>query len=560
MPLEKTIWERIWERLAAHPLLALAGTVSMQTAFLLDERALWFSDEVRYANAYENMHRAGTWVVLSLNGMPYPDKPPIYFWFLALLDKITPLTPPDVFFLGAALSGLFFLWATYGLGRAARLSRDASLAGALVVASCLFFAGILHYSRMDLLFGALIVASQACLLRGYDEDAGKGPALAGFALAGLAILVKGPLGLLFPLLSLAAYLGWRGELRRLFSRRTLAGLGCAALVASAWILAALVVEGPNFLHTVFVEQIFQRATNTFHHKEGPLYYFAVLPATWLPWTLFMAAAPLGLLFKKNFWQEVLAGRRTTEPREQGRAWLWISTLSSFLLLSSLSGKVVIYVLPLFAPMALLTAESLLRLEQKQRTRFAWAAAGFFALLGCALFLGNTFSPFPVHIAGLIPTGLVLLAMAALLVLLRHAQGRTLLLCLVLGTTLWIQTAARLTVPSLDPVMSPKEQGQLLGQYAHKGYLPVAYDIYSGIYTYYAGVNLIEIPKHYEEVNALLAEHPKVAVVMKKKHWDRWTDRPAGLVVVHEQYIADQPYILAIQGPTQDLPDNITPTE
>ncbi|WP_022660734.1 ArnT family glycosyltransferase [Paucidesulfovibrio longus] len=550
-----TLWDRIWDRLSAHPWLTMSAAVFLQSAFLLNSRALWFSDEVRYANAYENMHRAGTWVVLSLNGMPYPDKPPVYFWFLALLDKITPLDPPSVFFLGAALSGLGFLFAAYALARAVRLKRDASLATALICASCLFFAAILHYSRMDLMFAALTVAAEACLFRGYaDPDSRRDVRwiLGGFSLCGLAVLVKGPLGVLFPLLTVLVYLGWRGEMRRFLSLRTLAGLGCFAAVSSAWVLAAYLVEGGDFVRTVFVQQIFQRATNTFHHKEGPLYYFIVLPATWLPWTLTLAAAPVALLLRRSFWREVRAERKADSTLVRGRTWLWISALSAFALLSCLSGKVVIYVLPLFAPMAALTAHSLLGWNAARRNRLAAAFAVFFTLLGVALFFGDALIPFPAEITGLAPTALTLLATAGALLLVRRMSARTLLLCLLLGVTLWIQVAARATVPSLDSVMSPKEQGERLGFFIKKGYTPVAYDIYSGIFTYYAGENIIEIPKHLEEVEKLLTEHPKVALVMKKKHWERWTDRPASLHVVHEQFIADQPYVLAIQGPAADI--------
>lgn len=551
-------WERAWERLCAHPWLAMSATVFLQTAFLLNERALWFSDEVRYANAYENMHRAGTWVVLSLNGLPYPDKPPIYFWFLALLDKITPLDPPAVFFLGAALSGLSFLFAVYALARAVRLPRETGLAAALICASCLFFAAILHYSRMDLMFAALTVAAEACLFRGYADPATRGPlrwVLGGFALCGLAVLVKGPLGVLFPLLGLLVYLGWRGELRRFLTLRTLAGLGCFAAVASAWVLAAYAVEGADFVRTVFVEQIFQRATNTFHHKEGFFYYFAVLPATWLPWSLILAAAPVGLLLRRSFWRELCAklrvGRRTDSDAARARAWLWINALSAFVLLSCLSGKVVIYVLPLFAPLAALTAASLLAWEEPRRVRLAWILAGFFGLLGGLLFFGSGLIPFPTPIAGLAPTALTLLGTAGLLLLVRRKSAQLLLLCLLLGVTLWIQVTARCTIPSLDGVMSPKEQGQLLGSYIQKGYVPVAYDIYSGIFTYYAGENLIEIPQDLDKVLEILRENPKVAVVMKKKHWLRWESRPASLRVVHEQFIADQPYVLTVQGPAEE---------
>ena len=126
---------RIWNALERHPWLTMIVGVFAQTWFTLNNRALWFSDEVRYANAYQNLIQNGKWMVLSLNGQPYPDKPPVYFWFLWLLDTLTPADMPTVFFLGAALSGLMFLMSSYVLARVLGLGKSVSLGGVLVLLS-----------------------------------------------------------------------------------------------------------------------------------------------------------------------------------------------------------------------------------------------------------------------------------------------------------------------------------------------------------------------------------------------------------------------------------------
>ncbi|MGE4505855.1 MAG: ArnT family glycosyltransferase [Desulfovibrionaceae bacterium] len=535
----------LWDLAARHPRLAALAAVIAQTALTLHSRALWFSDEVRYANAYENMERAGHWIVLSLNGVPYPDKPPVYFWFLSLLDHLTPLDPPAVFFLGAALSGLFFLWAVVELGRALGLGRNTVLAAVLVVASSLFFAAVLHYSRMDLLFAALIVLSQAFLARTFAKGESGAYAVLGLALAGLAVLVKGPLGLIFPMAGLAAFLAWSGRLRRLFSAPVGLGLLAAAGVCSLWVAAAWVVEGGDFVRTVFVEQIFQRATNTFHHKEGPAYYFLVLPAIWVPWTFFALAPPLTRLFSRAFWSGAWAARR--EEAAGPRVWLWALLLSAFGLLSCLSGKVVIYLLPLFAPLALLTADALFRLGEQGRARGFAAMAAFLLLAAGGLPLVNRFTPLPVHIEGL-PVLSVVLALTGAALLLWRRGTRKPLAALALGVTVFMLPASLITAPSLDAVMSPRETALLIGGYMDRGYAAAMYDTYPGIYTYYAGHDILEVPKHFRELDELCATHERVVIAMKKKHLRKWTERPEGLKVVHEQWIADQPYILLVQEP------------
>jgi len=534
--------ERLWQAVEARPKLALGLILAAQTVFALDSRSLWFSDEVRYANAYENVIRAGKWLVLSLNGQPYPDKPPVYFWLLALLDALTPLSQPAVFSLGVALSGFAFLLATLGLARALGLARPVGPAAGLVLLANLFFAGMLHYSRMDMLFAALIVACQACLYRCLASPSPSRWTVLGLALAGAAVLTKGPLGLALPLVACIAYLAWRGELARLARRDVLFGLACFLGLVAAWLLAALAKEGDTFIRNIFYKQIFQRAVATYHHAEPPSYYFVALPLAWLPWTLLALSLPVRRLLSRAFWSGLWAGRRAAGAQ----AFLALSAGSGFVLLTCLSGKVLIYILPLFAPLALLTAGRLLDPDAANLPRLWTAAAVLFLLLAAA----GPFAPqiaglaFPVR--GLWLSSAILAATGVALLTLRGRPARQPLLALVLGVTLWMQPAALAVAPSLDPLMSPRGQAEIIRDYARQGFAPVAFDIYSGIYTYYAGREIPEINDR-AELTAFLANHPKAVLAIRKKHWEPWPERPAGLGLKDERRIVDQVYVLAVQG-------------
>lgn len=100
-----------------HPWLSVLLIIFLQSMFTMDYRSLWFSDEVRYANVYHQMKDAGHWLVMYLNGVAYPDKPPVYFWFLSLIDTITPADGVSVFFLGSAVSAAIFLLSTVAFAR-----------------------------------------------------------------------------------------------------------------------------------------------------------------------------------------------------------------------------------------------------------------------------------------------------------------------------------------------------------------------------------------------------------------------------------------------------------
>ncbi len=214
-PRPKGILARLYDLLAFFPLLPLTLIYAAQTAFTLDARSLWFSDEIRHGNVYETMLATGQWLVPHLNGTPYPDKPPVYFWFLGLLDAIPGVDGPMVFQLGAAVSGLLLLWATYALARlVAGCDKRESFAAGLVLLCGFYFLGVTHYARMDLLFAAAITLAHVCMYRGLRLPVACRWIFPAFALAAVATLIKGPFGLAFPLLAGLAYALWRGMPRR----------------------------------------------------------------------------------------------------------------------------------------------------------------------------------------------------------------------------------------------------------------------------------------------------------------------------------------------------------
>ncbi|MCK5008988.1 MAG: glycosyltransferase family 39 protein, partial [Deltaproteobacteria bacterium] len=49
---------------------------------------LWNPDEPRYAQVAKEMMESGNWILPHLNSRVYPDKPPVFFWLIALSSKI----------------------------------------------------------------------------------------------------------------------------------------------------------------------------------------------------------------------------------------------------------------------------------------------------------------------------------------------------------------------------------------------------------------------------------------------------------------------------------------
>ena len=71
---------------AALLVLALLAVHALNLAV---HRDLWVQDEARYGEVLREMLESGRWLVPHLNGFPYPDKPPVYFWLVAALGALT---------------------------------------------------------------------------------------------------------------------------------------------------------------------------------------------------------------------------------------------------------------------------------------------------------------------------------------------------------------------------------------------------------------------------------------------------------------------------------------
>lgn len=529
--------QKLWALATRFPNLVIAVFVALQTGFSLSNRALWFSDEVRYANAYQNLVEGGHWVVLNLNGLPYPDKPPIFFWLLRIIDTIPGINGIAVFFVGAAVSGFAFVAATRLLAKTLGFSKEVQTATIFIMLSGLLIIGTFHYLRMDLLFSAFILLSIAALYEHYVSQTRRTPLL-GYFYAGIGTLIKGPLALAFPLLMTLVFLAWTGTFRRFLTVKTLLGLFGFVAPVLVWFGGVIFVQGQSFLSdTVLGTQIMERATNAFHHKEPVHYYFLILPLAFVPWTGFAAALPFGKLKAALF---------STRQSHGAVAYLTLGALSIFVLLSALSGKVAIYVMPILPLLAILIGNSLF--TSPTRAARGWlGVALFLAGLGIALLF-----TLPSFTSALPQIGMVISVFALLIgafasLRLRHGPPHILLPVLAIIASIWVMAISITVLPTLDDKSSPRDHAQAMQSYASQGYTPISYKTYPGIFTYYLGQNLFET----DDIAALtrrIEANETVVLVMLSDDWAANPALHATFNIVFEQNIAGGggDYIVAIK--------------
>jgi 4-amino-4-deoxy-L-arabinose transferase-like glycosyltransferase len=323
----------------------------------------WPADEPRFALVARDMVAHHSWLIPQVGNDNYADKPPLYFWVMASLLKLTG-SLRFAFLVPSAIAGLGCIVLVYDLAR--RLwNRETGLIAALALLATLQFVWQPRQGQIDATLCFLTTLSLYGLLR----HCLCGPAwrwyVIGWAAAGLGIITKGvgflPLLVLIPYFLLRAP-RWqpRPELSGQASRWALGPL--ALLVAvSIWLVPMLIAahDDPvlrSYRDEILFKQTWGRYFHPWHHLEPPWFFIAdVIPVMWLPLT-----ALLPWLIPR-WWRSL----REHDLRS-ALLLVWIVTVVMFFTFSE--GKRGIYVLPAVPALALACAPWLNDIAHRRRAQ------------------------------------------------------------------------------------------------------------------------------------------------------------------------------------------------
>ncbi|HEV8398536.1 MAG TPA: glycosyltransferase family 39 protein [Gemmatimonadales bacterium] len=364
-------------------------------------------DEGRNAEVAREMAASNDYLLPHLDGLPYLDKPVVYFAAAAATMEV--LGPTET---AARLPAYLFTLAT--IATVVRFARrrwgnDAGWIAGLALATMPL---VMTYARATIFDSALAFCTTVAIVSFWDER----PILA-WAAMGLGALTKGPVALLVPLATAIPHALFTGKpLRRLFP---LLGLAAFAAVALPWFIA-ISTRIPQFPHYVFVRETLERVTTAKFHRTAPVwYYLPIVPVAAFPWIV----PALGRV--KHWRWTWLARRVNPSAAEATFLTCWILGPLTFFTLNQ--SKLPQYVLPLMPAFALAAA----RVFAREGIGVAWRAyCGVAALLGAALVSLTVWLPAPIALTpaerSAIPSaalalGLALLASAALV---RYAVWRS----------------------------------------------------------------------------------------------------------------------------------------
>ena len=303
-------------------------------------RDFFSPDETRYAEIGREMLVRNNWVTPYLNGVTYFEKPALSYWLFAASQKLLGENSFAVR-LPSALAALLSALLIYLFSR--RFSEggktEASISAIIFLLIPLIFClGTAATTDPFLLF--FLTAGMTAFYHAVHAEKKMQTVLYLFLFglsAGAGFLTKGFLAFVLPGIAIAAYLIRTGKFRELFLYPWLP-LITALLVVLPW---ALLIhrEQPEFWHYFIYDEHIKRFLAKEQHPQ-PFWFF-------IP--IFLG----GFGFLLLYLPQAIRGLKTRCLKNDFYLYNLCWIVFPFLFLSASSGKLATYILPCFAPAAIL---------------------------------------------------------------------------------------------------------------------------------------------------------------------------------------------------------------
>ena len=344
-------------------------------------------DSAQYASISQEMEQSGSYLeVKNRAGLPGQTAslfgPPPF-----PSSSLASTTGPSNSF---PLLALASIRATHRLGR---LLADEQVGrwAAVMLGSCQAYFLFTLDLRTDTMLTACVAIAIAQIMEFSIGDGRLYRLISGFLFVGLAMLAKGPIGLMIPMIAIGAHFLFNREWNKIFHWHWLFGLLVTALVLAPMSYGlytqfdqapdkSVLMPGPSGmtaregisgLRFYFWEQSFGRITgeNVWKDSSGPFFLVHNFLWSFAPWSFF---ACIGLFWKLR--KELRSLMHTGKGD-----WLSLAGfLIPFVILSRSQFKLPHYIFPLFPFAALITAEFMKSwLEQLSKSK--WSKAALYSL-------------------------------------------------------------------------------------------------------------------------------------------------------------------------------------
>ncbi|WP_445300597.1 ArnT family glycosyltransferase [Microcoleus sp. D3_18_C2] len=170
-----------------------------------------------------------------------------------------------------------------------------------------------------------------------------------YVLIALAILAKGPVGIVLPALIVGCFGLYLGNFWQLWREmRPVSGILIILAIALPWYILVILDNGQTYIDSFFGYHNFQRFTGVVNKHSAPWYfYFFVVLVGFAPWSIYLPVA----IARTRFWQRSYWRRQPRSAQLSLFALFWFVCIFGFFTIAVT--KLPSYVLPLIPAAAIL---------------------------------------------------------------------------------------------------------------------------------------------------------------------------------------------------------------
>jgi len=351
--------------------LSLLGAI----AFLWNLGSIGLVDETEplFAEAAREMTITGDWITPYFEGKVRFDKPILIYWLMAWCYHLLGVNEWAVRLPSAlsAISVMFFLFFTLKSFGYNCVSKDVPKTHSLWWTGGIG-AGIFAFNPLivvwgrtgvsDMLLTACMAGSLLCFFWGYVESEKQSfkPSfyqfpnkwyLSFYILMALAVLTKGPVGIVLPALIISAFLLYVGNFRQVWQEIGIVwGIVIFSFISLPWYLLVTLKHGSAFIDSFFGYHNLERFTNVVNRHSAPWYfYFLIIFGGFAPYSIYLPMA----IGRVKLWQRNVWSRQPRYGQLSLFAVFWFLGVFGFFTIAVT--KLPSYVLPLIPACAILIA-------------------------------------------------------------------------------------------------------------------------------------------------------------------------------------------------------------
>ncbi|WP_068815049.1 ArnT family glycosyltransferase [Phormidesmis priestleyi] len=353
---------------------------------LLDET------EPLFAEAARQMKVTGDWITPYFNGVTRFDKPPLIYWLMAIaygtigVNEWAARLPSAIS--GTLLIGFCFYTLRFFEQKLKSRAKILPFLGSAIFAlnlQTLFF-GRLGYS--DMLLSVCFGGSLLSFFWGYAHP--ENPKvqtrfyLAFYGWLALAVLTKGPVGVVLPGTIVLIFLVCVGKVREVLKEiKLVPGIVIFLGLSVPWYVLAYLRNGDGFINSFFGYHNLGRFTHVVNQHQGAWYFHSLIVLIgFFPWSIYLPVA-IAHRLRDRSWRQ--------QPRSSHLglfALIWFAIVLGFFTIAAT--KYITYTLPLVPAAAILV--SLWWSDQREKTAPNWGlkASVYVSLALCVTLAAVTF--------------------------------------------------------------------------------------------------------------------------------------------------------------------------